>query len=187
VRPSKLDIVGFGGGIGVRGRFPFKLSSDLAIAPGARLGYRLWGANVPEQTHVDDARGLTLVPGYVMHAASIGVDVLVTYVLLKRWRVEVEARVDPLPLVFYVESPDNPGGVSRPLGGAGGLYVRIPVWNPVFVEVFGQGIFTRTGWEGRGTRISANDYDAEGNRVAVEGGEGMNVQAGGGVAVGVSF
>jgi len=188
VRPSQIDVLGFGGGIGVRARFPFQLG-PLTIAPGARLGYRLWAQNVPEQTHAeeDPSRGLTLVPGWTMHAAAIGVDVLLTYVILKKWRVEVEARVDPMPLVFYVESPDNPGNISRPVGGAGSLNVRIPVWDPVYVEVFGQGIGVRTVWEGSGTRVSANDYDADGNRVTVGGGEGLNMMFGGGLAVGVSF
>ena len=41
--------------------------------------------------------------------------------------------------------------------------------------------------ESSGTRVSANDYDVDGNRVTVGGGEGLNMMFGGGFAVGVSF
>lgn len=186
VRPSQLRVIGLNAAASARARYPFKLGT-FAFAPGVRAGYRYWGSTVDPQTHVDDERAFTLIPGWQLHAVSVGAELFASYVVDK-WRFEAELHLEPLPLVRYEETPDNPAVYARPLGGNGTLILRIPVYAPVFIELHGSTTLAFVTWEGGpGTRLSQNRKDGAGNRLRVDGGETLNLQFGGGLSVGASF
>ncbi len=187
VRPAELDVLGISAGASVRARYPFKLGSQMAFAPGVRAGYRYWGSSVEPQVNTEDDRGYTLIPGWQMHALSVGVELYGAYVVDK-WRFEGELHAEPLPFVRYEEIPDNPAALARPLGGAATLVLRIPIYAPVYVELSGSTTLLLITWDGGpGTRLSRTRVDGAGNRLRIDGGESLNAQFGGGLAIGASF
>lgn len=186
VRPTELDVLGISAGASARARYPFKLGS-FAFAPGVRAGYRYWGSTVEPQTNTEDDRAFTLIPGWQMHALSVGAELDASFVI-DQWRFEAELHAEPLPLVRYEETPDNPAVYSRPLGGSATLLLRIPIYAPVYVEVSGSTTALFVTWEGGpGTRLSQTRTDGSNNRLRVDGGESLNAQFGGGLALGASF
>jgi hypothetical protein len=194
IRPSELKALHFGGGLMARARYPFTFG-DFTVAPGVRAGYRHWSSTVEPQTSLDDDLGLTLVPGWTMHALAVGADVLFAYVI-GRWRVELEAQAEPLPLMIYEEKPDNPGAIAKPLGAAGALILRVPVYGPLFVSLEGRGTAVLVEWACRsdgsptacyGTRFSPVRKNEAGGRERMEGGESLNVSFGGAAHVGLCF
>src|SRR5690606_23193007 len=116
-----------------------------------------------------------------------GLELYAAYVV-EKWRFEAELHLEPLPFVRYEETPDNPAAFARPLGGAAGLILRIPLYAPVYVELNGHTTAHLVTWEGGpGTRLSQTRTDGSNNRLRVDGGQSLNVQFGGGLAVGATF
>jgi hypothetical protein len=183
--PQTLDVIGASAAVTGRARYPFELGM-VTVAPGARLGYRYWGAFVDQQTDATDPNNVllkTLVPGWQFHALSVGAEVYVAIRALDR-RFEVELQLDALPLTRYDEEPDDPGASSRAfLFGSGQLIVRAPIIHPVFIELYGRGVGGLAEFEGLGTRL-ARDGDPRG---PIDGGTVLNSEFGGGAAVGIFF
>lgn len=121
-----------GGALKLRYAFP----NDLAV--GVRLGYRHYGASVEPQviTLAGQRRNVTLVPGFVLHALSTGLELHWPALLADR-RLELDVRVDGLPATRYEEAPDNPGTDSVAVGWSAAVMARCEIAGGFFVEISG--------------------------------------------------
>lgn len=186
VTPKQLTVIAPYGGIVLRGGFPFIVDGSV-LSPGLRVGYRYWGSFVDVQTNTEDNLGYTLIPGWQLHAVSVGFEGTLAY-RGAPFPVDIEVRLEALPLVRYLELPDNPAQTAVPVGGSGDLIIRLPVYKSVFVEAAGGMTFVFIDWSGGpGTRRSTNRIDEEGNRLLINGGESLNLRFGGTIGVGLSF
>lgn len=178
VTPSDFVSIQTRGGVAAKLRYSF----GNGFGVGARAGYRFFGASVEAQT-IDaggQTQNLTVVPGYALHAASLGVEAFLPLRLGER-RLELEAHADGLPATYYAEAPDNPGATSLGFGWSGSLAVRFEIASGFFVE-----------GRGHSTGVTVQ-YSDEGKRVAfvgnqlkpLQGGNVLNLSAG--FAVGVGF
>jgi hypothetical protein len=149
---------------------------DMGLGVGARVGYRYFGANVETQTIElgGASEALTVVPGYELHAASLGLDVFFPFLLADR-RFELELRADGLPATYYAESPDNPGGSSLAYGWAVSLAGRYDIVDGLFVEARASTTGAAITYTNGGKRQT---FDTEGQLVDLEGGSVLNLAGG---------
>jgi len=162
-----------------------RLSDDgvlRTIGVGARLGYRYWNATAETQRIVGANRVLTVVPGFTMHALTVGPEVYVPLFVLDR-RFEVELKIDTMPLTRYEEAPDNPGKNSLAFGYHAELLTRFDLFGGFFVELAGKSTGATINFDGEGDRITVLPENSE--LVTLKGGRSLNLV--GGFSVGVGF
>ena len=152
------------------------LGPDVGL--GARLGYRLWWATVEPQTLAQDVGvNLTLVPGYQMHALSVGGSFFLPLRVADK-KLELELLADVLPLTRYVEIPDNPGGSTRAFGWSVAASGRYDVWSGFFVELRGTTTGAFIEFAGEGDRVTPRVDRQTGERIPFGGGQTLNMEAG---------
>lgn len=178
VTPSDFVSIQARGGVAAKLRYTF----GNGFGVGARGGYRFFGASVEAQT-IDaggQTQNLTVVPGYVLHAASLGVEAFLPLHLGER-RFEIEAHADGLPATYYAEAPDNPGATSLGFGWSGSLAARFEIASGFFVEGRGHSTGVTVQYSDEGKRLAF-----VGNQLKpLQGGNVLNLSAG--FAVGVGF
>jgi hypothetical protein len=185
VTPNRFVSVHTNAGVSARGRYLLRLSDDgvvRVVGVGARMGYRFWNATAETQRIVGANRVLTVVPGFTMHALTVGPEVYVPLFVLDR-RFEVELKLDTMPLTRYEEAPDNPGRNSLAFGYHAELLTRFDLFGGFFVELVGKSTGATINFEGEGDRITVLPENSE--FVTLKGGRSLNVV--GGFSVGVGF
>lgn len=154
------------------------------IGLGGRVGYRYFGATVEPQTVNTGGRdeNLTVVPGYQLHAMSVGAEIFVP-ILIAGQRLEVDVRADGLPATYYSEQPDNPGQQSLAFGWAVQLAARYDIASGFYLEGRGQSTGTTVTYTEQGERKAF-----VGNTLQqLQGGSVLNLAAGFSVGVGFMF
>ncbi|OGQ24713.1 MAG: hypothetical protein A2138_07925 [Deltaproteobacteria bacterium RBG_16_71_12] len=149
VTPEALTATHYRLGVMVKGRYALK----NGIAFGARLGYRYYGASIEAQT-VDvggQTENLTVVPGFEFHTAAIGAEAFVP-ILLGKQRLEIDLKADALPLTYYEEKPDDPGGTSLAYGWYASAGVRYDIVAGFYGELRGQTIGAIADYSNQGGR-----------------------------------
>jgi hypothetical protein len=185
VAPNRFVSIHTNAGVSARGRYLLRLSDDGAlrtIGIGARLGYRYWNATAETQRIVGANRVLTVVPGFTMHALTVGPELYVPIFVLDR-RFEVELKIDTMPLTRYEEAPDNPGRNSLAFGYHAELLTRFDLFGGFFVELAGKSTGATINFDGEGDRITVLPENSE--LVTLKGGRSLNLV--GGFSVGVGF
>lgn len=149
ITPDSLTATHYRVGAILKGR----LALQNGIAFGARLGYRYYGASIEAQTVnvAGQTENLTVVPGFEFHAAAFGVEAFVP-ILLGKQRLELEVKVDGLPLTYYEEKPDDPGGTSLAYGWYATAAVRYDIIAGFFAEVRGQTVGLMADYSNQGGR-----------------------------------
>lgn len=149
VTPDSLTATHYRAGVMLKGRYALK----NGIAFGARLGYRYYGASIEAQTvNVGgQTENLTVVPGFEFHTAAVGVEAYAP-LLLGKQRLELEIKADALPLTYYEEKPDDPGGTSLAYGWYASAGVRYDIVAGFFAEVRGQTIGAIADYSNQGGR-----------------------------------
>jgi hypothetical protein len=185
VAPNRFLSIHTNAGVSARGRYLLRLSDDgvlRMVGIGARLGYRYWNASVETQRIVGGNQVLTVVPGFTMHALTVGPELYVPLFVLDR-RFEFELKVDTMPLTRYEEAPDNPGKSSLAFGYHAELLTRFDLFGGFFVELAGKSTGATINFDGEGDRITVVPANAE--FVTLKGGRSLNLV--GGFSVGVGF
>jgi hypothetical protein len=185
VAPNRFLSVHANAGVSGRGRLLLHLSDDgplRTIGLGARLGYRFWQGSVETQRILANNRILTVVPGFSMHALTVGPELYVPIFALDR-RFEIELKIDTMPLTRYAETPDNPGKNSLAFGYHAELLARFDLYGGFFVELAGKSTGATVNFEGEGDRVTVGGNETD--LVTLKGGRSVNVA--GGFSVGVGF
>ncbi|MCC7071095.1 MAG: hypothetical protein IT383_07225 [Deltaproteobacteria bacterium] len=149
VTPSALTATHFRLGAMLKGRFVLKNGMGF----GARLGYRYYGASIEAQTVSVDGQteNLTVVPGFEFHTAAVGIEAFVPLVILGH-RLEIDIKADALPLTYYEEKPDDPGGTSLAYGWYANAGVRYDLIGGFFGELRGQTVGAMADYSNQGGR-----------------------------------
>lgn len=185
VAPNRFLSIHANAGVSGRGRLMLHLSDDgvlRTIGLGARVGYRFWQGSVETQRILVNNRILTVVPGFSMHALTVGPELYVPLFVLDR-RFEIELKLDTMPLTRYAETPDNPGKNSLAFGYHAELLARFDLYGGFFVELAGKSTGATVNFEGEGDRVTVGGNDSD--LVTLKGGRSVNVA--GGFSVGVGF
>lgn len=184
IYPQQFNAYQIGGGGALNGRYILDLG-QLGVGGGGRIGYRYLGLIVEPQKHTGDNLPYTIVPGYHFHALSVGAHLFGAVRFLDR-RLEVEVDADLLPATTYSEEPDNPGSGQLAFGWNVEGKVRMDLFKGVFLEgsLYTAGLYNT--FTGTGDRLSG-EYDADGNRVLVQGGTVLNGAGGAAVSLGYFF
>ena len=182
ITPQSITALTYQFGLIGRARYLWDFE-PWTIGVGARLGYRLWGRGISEQTSSADGESRTVFPGWRQNGLVLGADFFATAMAWQR-RFEFEARFESIPLAHYMEIPDNPGGSSRALSWNLGALVRIPVVDPVHVELGFYSMNSSVFFAGLGDRLTR---DRDGTPVTLQGGDVSNSELGLSLAVGVAF
>jgi hypothetical protein len=178
VTPTEFTSIQLRGGGTAKVRYTLKNGIGL----GGRAGYRFFGASVDNQTVNDGADNLTVVPGYQLHALSVGAEIFVP-ILIGGQRLEIDVRADGLPATFYAEQPDNPGRTSLAFGWHVQLATRYDLAGGVFFEARGQSTGTSVAYSEQGERKAF-----VGNTLQqLQGGSVLNLAAGFSVGLGYMF
>ncbi len=158
----------------------YTFSGGTAI--GVRGGYRtIIAAAAKQQTNVAGAvKNVTVIPAYRVQAIAAGVDAFIP-IDVGGHPLELEARLEALPLTSYVEAPDNPGAASVAFGGYAFLAARYVDASGLFIEGRVEGTGVRVTFTDVGTR-NALKGDA---LVPIEGGTTLNL--GGAASLGAGF
>ena len=188
IKPDQFTSLHLNIGAAAKARYLLQLGGDGALIPlvgiGGRIGYRYWSADVEPQVIADTGDALTLVPGFTLHALTIGPEVYLP-VAIGGHRLELEARLDILPATFYSESPDNPGATSLAFGYAGELLTRMDLFYGLFAEASVKSTGLLVTFEGAGNRSVMNRDTGALNKL--QGGEAINITAGFSASVGFFF
>lgn len=178
VSPTEFTSIQLRGGGTAKIRYTLKNGIGL----GGRAGYRYLGATVESQTVNGGADNLTVVPGYQLHALSVGAEIFVP-ILIGGHRLEIDVRADGLPATFYAEQPDNPGRTSLAFGWYAQIAARYDVAGGVFFEARGQSTGTSVAYSDQGERKAF-----VGNTLQqLQGGSVLNLAAGFSVGLGFMF
>ncbi|MBI1947009.1 MAG: hypothetical protein HYS27_15035 [Deltaproteobacteria bacterium] len=149
VTPDALTAMHTRLGFMLKGRYTLK----NGIGFGARLGYRYYGASIEAQT-VDvggQTENLTVVPGFDFHTAAVGGEAFVP-ILLGKQRLEIDVKADALPLTYYEEKPDDPGGTSIAYGWYAAAGVRYDIVAGFYGELRAQTIGAIADYSNQGGR-----------------------------------
>lgn len=149
VTPDALTATHYRIGFMLKGRYALK--NGMAFGP--RLGYRYYGASIEAQT-VDvggETENLTVVPGFEFHTAAVGAEAFVP-ILLGKQRLEIDVKADALPLTYYEEKPDDPGGTSLAYGWYASAGVRYDIVAGFYGELRGQTIGAIADYSNQGGR-----------------------------------
>jgi hypothetical protein len=187
ITPNKFVSWHTHGGAAIKARYMIHVADEgplRLIGLGARLGYRYWGASVEQQIVNGSAETLTVVPGFQLHSLAVGPEVYVPLFVGDR-RFEFELKVDTLPATFYSEQPDNPGGSSLAFGYDAELLLRFDLFGGFFVEAVGKSTGLTINFEGEGNRVTV--VGGNNQLVTLKGGRSVNVAAGGSLGVGFMF
>jgi hypothetical protein len=185
VTPGNFSAVQVNVGGALRGRWMLRFAEDgpvRMVGLGGRLGYRYWSSSTETQLISGSQKLLTVVPGFTFHGLTIGPEVYLPVFVADR-RFEFELKLDTVPLTFYGEAPDNPGGSSLAFGYHAELLARFDILSGVFVELAGKSTGATINFEGPGNRVTFVTNDAE--PVRLEGGRALNFTAG--FTVGLGF
>lgn len=178
VSPTEFTSVQLRGG----GTSKIRYTLKNGIGLGGRVGYRYFGATVDAQTVNNGADNLTVVPGYQLHALSVGAEIFVP-ILIGGNRLEIDVRADGLPATFYAEQPDNPGRTSLAFGWYAQVAARYDLAGGVFFEARGQSTGTSVAYADQGERKAF-----VGNTLQqLQGGSVLNLTAGFSVGLGFMF
>lgn len=184
ITPNKFVSWHTNAGVAFKGRYLFHLADEgvlRTIGLAGRVGYRYWGATVEQQVVSGTTENLTVVPGFQFHGLSIGPEIYIPLFLPDR-RFEIEVKIDALPLTFYSEQPDNPGGSSLAFGYNAELLMRFDLFGGFFFEAAGKSTGATINFEDEGDRVTV---DGANQRLTLKGGRSLNVS--GGFSVGVGF
>ena len=187
VAPKRFVSVHTNAGVSGRGRYLLRLSDDgvvRVVGLGGRIGYRFWQGTVETQRITASNRILTVVPGFSVHALTVGAELYVPLFLLDR-RIDLELKIDTMPVTRYAEAPDNPGKNSLAFGYHAELLTRIDVLGGFFVELAGKSTGATINFEGEGDRVTVGGNT--GDLLTLKGGRSVNVAAGFSVGVGFMF
>jgi len=187
VTPNRFVSVHANAGASVKGRYLLRLSDDgvlRLVGIGARVGYRFWQGSVETQRIISNNRVLTVVPGFQLHGLAVGPELYVPLFIFDR-RIEVELKVDTLPVTRYAESPDNPGQNSLAFGYHAELLTRFDLFGGFFVELAGKSTGATINFEGEGDRVTVGGNDND--LVTLKGGRSTNIAAGFSVGVGFMY
>jgi hypothetical protein len=182
VRPTEFISWRYGASAAAKGRYILHLG-NFGVGAGGRVGYRLLGVYTENQTHTVDGDFFTLVPGYMFHTIFFGAELYGAVVFLDR-RLELEFKIDGLPLTRYEEYPDNPGAQSVAVGWATTSTARMEIFYGTFAELY---LFHSGGiafFDGVGTRRSGVIDSTTGKRELIEGGRVTTIDATMGLSVG---
>jgi len=184
ITPNKFVSWHTNAGVAVKGRYLFHLADEgvlRTVGVAGRVGYRYWGATVEQQVVSGTTENLTVVPGFQFHGLSVGPEIYIPLFLPDR-RFEIDLKIDVLPLTFYSEQPDNPGGSSLAFGYNAELLMRFDLFGGFFFEAGGKSTGATINFEDEGDRITV---DGANQRLTLKGGRSLNVS--GGFSVGVGF
>ena len=187
VTPKRFTSFHTNAGVSGRGRYLLRLSDDgvvRVVGLGVRVGYRFWQGTVETQRITANNRILTVVPGFSVHALTVGAELDLPLFLLNR-RVDIELKVDTMPVTRYAEAPDNPGKNSLAFGYHAELLTRVDVLGGFFVELAGKSTGATLNFEGEGDRVTVGGNT--GDLLTLQGGRSVNVAAGFSVGVGFMF
>jgi hypothetical protein len=182
IQPQSINALTYQFGLIAKARYLWDFK-PWTVGIGARLGYRLWGRGISEQTSTVDQKSRTVFPGWRQNGLALGTDLFATALAWQR-RFEFEVRLESIPLAHYTEIPDNPGGSSRALSWNLGALARIPVVDPLVVELGVYSLSSSVFFSDLGDRLTR---DRDGNPVTLQGGEVSNSELGFSLAVGVAF
>lgn len=149
VTPSALTATHFRVAAMVKGRFVLKNGMGF----GARFGYRYYGASIEAQTVSvgGQTENLTVVPGFEFHTAAVGLEGFVP-ILIAGHRLEIDVKADALPLTYYEEKPDDPGGTSMAYGWYAAAGARFDLIGGFFGELRGQTVGAVADYSNQGGR-----------------------------------
>ncbi|MDP2341214.1 MAG: hypothetical protein Q8O67_09660 [Deltaproteobacteria bacterium] len=187
ITPNKFVSWHTHGGAALKARYLVRFADEgvvRLIGIGGRLGYRYWGASVEQQIVNGSAETLTVVPGFQLHSLAVGPELYLPLFVGDR-RFELELKVDTLPATFYSEQPDNPGGSSLAFGYDAELLLRFDLFGGFFVEAVGKSTGLTINFEGEGDRVTV--VGGNNQLVSLKGGRSVNVAAGGSLGVGFMF
>jgi len=187
VAPNRFVSIHANAGVSGRGRYLLRLSDDgvvRVIGIGGRIGYRFWQGTVETQRITSSNRILTVVPGFSMHALTVGPELYIPLFMLDR-RFEVELKLDTMPVTRYAETPDNPGKNSLAFGYHAELLTRFDLYGGFFVELAGKSTGATINFEGEGDRVTVGGNETD--LVTLKGGRSLNVAAGFSVGVGFMY
>ena len=156
VAPSRFSSTRINAGGALKLRWLARFADDgplRLIGLGGRLGYRLWQGSVETQRVNGTDRILTVVPGFSLHSLAVGPEIYLPIFVFDR-RLELELKVDALPLTRYAETPDNPGQNSLAFGYHAELSVRVDVVSGFFIEAAGTSTGLTINFEGTGDRVT---------------------------------
>jgi hypothetical protein len=187
VAPNRFVSIHANAGVSGRGRYLLHLSDDgvlRVVGIGGRIGYRFWQGTVETQRITSSNRILTVVPGFTMHALTVGPELYIPLFMLDR-RFEVELKLDTMPVTRYAETPDNPGKNSLAFGYHAELLTRFDLYGGFFVELAGKSTGATINFEGEGDRVTVGGNETD--LVTLKGGRSLNVAAGFSVGVGFMY
>jgi hypothetical protein len=173
------------GAAALRGRYLLRLSEDglvPAIGLGLRVGARAWRTFQTPVQLLSTGETLTVVPGFIYYGLTVGPEFYVPVDLFDR-RLEIELKLEGMPLTRYSESPDQPGAEVSAFGWGGELLLRMQVVAGLFVELSGFSAGTYASFDGVGNRVGIKDSAF----VIFSGGQVLNFNAGGTVGLGYFF
>ncbi len=149
VTPSALTATHFRVGAMLKGRFVLKNGMGF----GARAGYRYYGASIEAQTVSvgGQTENLTVVPGFEFHTAAVGAEAFVP-IIIAGHRLEIDVKADALPLTYYEEKPDDPGGTSLAYGWYASAGARFDLIGGFFGELRGQTLGAMADYSNQGGR-----------------------------------
>jgi len=178
ISPQQFTAIQTRGGAALKARL--RLEGGFGI--GLRAGYRYFGATTETQIEAGQNAVFTIVPGFDLHGASIGMELFLPTLLFDR-PLEFEVRADGLPATFYSENPDNPGKNSLAFGWSASVAARYDIFSGVFFEL-----------RGHSTGLTAT-FDEQGERqtyfnnvlTPLSGGNVVNLMAGFSSGLGYMF
>lgn len=183
-------------GVAAKARYILHLG-NLGVGGGMRLGYRYHAHYAADQYFLDNDR-ITLIPSYQWHNVALGPELFFSAILFGR-RLEVEPKLDLMPVTVYIEGPDWPGRRSLTVGANLSAAARMEIFYGAFVEVYGYSTLGYAQWgslcqypwvacnggEGEaGTRRGRLIDPQTGQREFIQGGTVVNLDGGLQVALG---
>jgi hypothetical protein len=183
-QPGEFWSTRINAGASAKGRLLIPIGDEgvlRVVGIGVRAGYRYWSASVEKQILRATGSVFTLVPGFQSHSLAVGPEVYLPLFFGKR-RMEIEARIDTLPLVHYEEQPDNPGGSTLAFGYHAELQFRADLIDGLYAELVGRSTGFSVNFTGQGDRfVDVN------SPTALDGGRSLNLNLGGALAIGYMF